>query len=146
MKYICPLCAIDPTAHSLTEVFETRNLKYFYTCPSKAKLYYDSKSIINHYDGVLSEIPSNSNWIWIFDSTNFNLIHVLQLKVGIELGKLISSKFSKNCKKIIIINPTKYISIIYDFIKPFLNKKIQSLIEFNDKIKSYQEIISSLSI
>ena len=144
MKYLCPLCAIDPMSHSLNEVFKTQNVNYYYTCPSKAKLYYDTKSIINHYDGVLSEIPKNISWIWIFDSTDFNFKHVLQVNVGIELGKLISSKFSNNCKKIIIINPTKYISIIYDFIKPFLNTKIQSVIEINYKIKSYHEIISSL--
>lgn len=144
MKYFCPLCSIDPTSHSLNEVFQTENVKYYYTCPSKAKLYYDTKSIINHYDGILSEIPENMSWIWIFDGTNFNFNHVLQVNVGIELGKLLSSKFSNSCKKIIIINPTKYISIIYEIIKPFLNTKIKSIIEINYKINSYHEIISYL--
>ena len=31
MKYLCPLCAIDPTSHSLNEVFQSENLKYYYT-------------------------------------------------------------------------------------------------------------------
>ena len=144
MKYLCPLCAIDPSAHSLIEVFKTENLKYYYTCPSKAKLYYDSKSIINHYDGILSEIPPNMYWIWIFDATDFNFNHFLQFDVGIQLAKLISSKFSNNLKKIIIINPSKYISLTYEIIKPFLNKKINSVIEINYNIKSYNEIISNL--
>jgi hypothetical protein len=144
MKYLCPLCAIDPTSHSLNEIFESEQIKYYYTCPSKAKLYYDTNSIINHYEGVFLEIPENMSWIWIFDGTDFNFKHSLQVKVGLELAKLISGKFSNNCRKIIIINPTPYISIIYNIIKPFLNTKIQSVIEINYKIKTYDEIISNL--
>jgi hypothetical protein len=144
MKYLCPLCAIDPTSHSLNEVFTTENLKYFYTCPSKAKLYYDSKSIINHYDGVLSEIPENMSWIWIFDGTDFNFNHFSQIDVGIQLAKLISSKFSNNLVKIIVINPSNYISLTYEIIKQFLNKKIKSVIEMNYKLKSFNEIICNL--
>jgi hypothetical protein len=144
MKYICPLCAVDPLSHSLNEVFVKDNLKYYYTCPSKAKLYYDSKSIINHYEGVLSEIPENMSWIWIFDGSDFNFNHFLQMEVGIQLAKLISSKFSYNLEKIIIINPTNYISFTYEIIKPFLNKKMKSIIELNYNFKSFNEIISNL--
>jgi hypothetical protein len=144
MKYICPLCAVDPLSHSLNEVFVKDNLKYYYTCPSKAKLYYDSKSIINHYEGVLSEIPENMSWIWIFDGSDFNFNHFLQMEVGIQLAKLISSKFSNNLEKIIIINPSNYISFTYEIIKPFLNKKMKSIIELNYNFKSFNEIISNL--
>jgi hypothetical protein len=144
MKYICPLCAVDPLSHSLNEVFVKDNLKYYYTCPSKAKLYYDSKSIINHYEGVLSEIPENMSWIWIFDGSDFNFNHFLQMEVGIQLAKLISSKFSYNLEKIIIINPTNYISFTYEIIKPFLNKKMKSIIELNYNFNSFNEIISNL--
>jgi len=144
MKYICPLCAVDPLSHSLNEVFEKDNLKYYYTCPSKARLYYDSKSIINHYEGVLSEIPENMSWIWIFDGSDFNFNHFLQMEVGIQLAKLISSKFSNNLEKIIIINPSNYISFTYEIIKPFLNKKMKSIIELNYNFKSFNEIISNL--
>jgi hypothetical protein len=66
MTYICPLCEIEPLSHSLSKIEETNNVIYYYTCPSKAKLYYDAESIINHYNGVLSEIPCNKKWIWIF--------------------------------------------------------------------------------
>ena len=104
MKYICLLCLVDPLSHSLNEVFEKNNVIYYYTCPSKAKMYFDTLGIINHYDGVLSEIPENKKWIWIFDGTDFGVKHVLQIEVAIELAKLISSKFSDKLEKIIIIN------------------------------------------
>jgi hypothetical protein len=119
---------------------EKDDIKYYYTCPSKAKFYFDKTSIINHYNGVLSEIPENKNWIWVFDGTGFELKHFLQIEVAIGLSKLISSKFSKNLKKIIIINPNSYISSIYNIIKPFLNNNIKSIIEINYEMKSMNDI------
>jgi hypothetical protein len=141
MRYTCPLCALNPRSHSLIEVAEKNNTLYYYTCPSKAELYFDLKSIISHYDGVFSEIPENKQWVWIFDGTDFNLKHFLQLQVGIELSKLISLKFNKNLKAIIVINPTFYISSIYKIINIFLDEKIKSIIEINYQHKTVDEII-----
>ena len=141
MKYICPLCSIDPLSHSLSEVCEKNNIIYYYTCPSKAKLYFDTLGIINHYNGVLSEIPENKKWIWIFDGTEFNLKHFFQIEVAIELAKLISSKFSEKLQKIIIINPNFYIKSVYNIIYPFLNLKMKTIIELNYEFKSLNEIM-----
>jgi len=141
MKYRCPFCSLDPLSHSLMEVTENKNTMYYYTCPSKAKLYFDVKSILQHYDGVLSEIPEDKQWIWIFDSTDFNMQHLLQVNVGIELAKLISSKFSRNLQKIIVINPNIYISSVYKLIYPFLNEKIKSIIEINYDYKTINDVI-----
>ena len=141
MVYTCPLCLLDPLSHSLTNFLEKDNTYYFYTCPAKAKLYFDTISIINHYDGVLSEIPENKKWIWVFDGMGFGLKHFLQIEVAIELSKLISSKFSKNLEKIIIINPSGYISSVYNIIRPFLNNKITSIIEINYDIKTVNDIL-----
>ena len=140
MVYRCPMCVLNPLSHSLTEVMEKNNTLYYYTCPSKAELYFDATSIINHYQGVLSEIPENKQWLWIFDATDFSLKHFLQTHVAIELAKLISSKFSKNLKKVIIINPTFYVSSTYNIIFPFLNTKIKSIIEINYDYKSVSDI------
>jgi hypothetical protein len=131
MKYICPLCKLNPDSHSLKQVFEKKGILYYYTCPSQAILYYDVKGIVEHYDGILSEIPENKEWVWIFDSLGFNIIHATQTSVAIELAKLISNKFSKNLKKIIIINPTFYITITHKMLMPFLNNKVRDIIEIN---------------
>ena len=140
MQYICPLCKIEPSSHSLTKVLEKKGVIYYYTCPSKAILYYDVNGIINHYDGVLSEIPENKEWVWIFDSLDFSIIHAMQTKVAIELAKLISKKFSKNLKKIIIINPTFYITITHKMIMPFLNNKVRDIIEMNYETTRAEDI------
>ena len=140
MSYICPLCKLLPSSHSLTKIVEKKGIIYYYTCPSQAILYYDVEGIINHYDGVLSEIPENKEWVWIFDSLGFSFIHATQTNVAIQLAKLISNKFSKNLKKIIIINPTFYITITHKIIMPFLNNKIKDIIEINYESKCAEEL------
>jgi hypothetical protein len=140
MVYTCPICLLDPLSHSLTNFLEKDNTYYFYTCPAKSKLYYDTNSIINHYNGVLSDIPENKKWIWVLDVLGFGMNHFLQIEVATELSKLISSKFSKNLEKIIIINPSGYVSAVYAIVKPFLNNKIKSIIEINNEIKSVNDI------
>ena len=140
MEYTCPLCKVQPSSHSLTKLLEKKGIIYYYTCPSQATLYYDVKGIIDHYDGVLSEMSENKEWVWIFDSLGFSLVHAIQTNVAIELAKLISNKFSKNLKKIIIINPTFYIKITHKMLMPFLNNKIRDIIEINYETTRAEEI------
>ena len=125
MPYICPFCQLNPTSHSLKKIEKDGSL-YFYTCPAKATLYYDVKSILNHYKGVLSEIPEDKEWIWIFDSEGFTIEHAMQTTVAIEIAKLIST--FPNLKKIIIINPVFSIKAIHTLVMPFLNKKLRESI------------------
>jgi hypothetical protein len=129
-----------PSSHSLKQVLDKNNVIYYYTCPSQATLYYDVTGIINHYNGVLSEIPENKEWVWIFDSTGFGVKHAMQTNVAIELAKLISSKFSKNLKKIIIINPTFYTTIIHKMLLPFLNNKVKDVIEIKYNANCLEEV------
>lgn len=140
MEYTCPLCKILPSSHSFTKLLERNGIIYYYTCPSQAILYYDVEGIINHYDGVLSEIPEDKEWIWIFDSLGFGFIHAIQTKVAIGLANLISNKFSKNLKKIIIINPTFYITVTHKLIMPFLNNKLRDIIEMNYENKCTEDL------
>jgi hypothetical protein len=141
MVYTCPLCLLDPLSHSLTNFLEKDNTYYFYTCPAKSKLYYDTNSIIDHYNGVLSDIPKNKKWIWVLDVMGFGFNHFLQIEVAKELSKLISSKFSENLEKILIINPSGYVSAVYAIVKPFLNNKVKSIIEINHEIKTIDDIL-----
>jgi hypothetical protein len=141
MSYICPLCKLQPLSHSLTKLSEKNGIIYYYTCPSQAILYYDVEGILNHYDGVLSEIPKDKEWIWIFDSFEFNLTHALQINVAIEIAKLITNKFSTNLKKIIIINPTFYITMTHNVVMPFLNETIKNIIKIDYEKTTSEEVM-----
>ena len=141
MSYICPLCKLQPLSHSLTKLSEKNSIIYYYTCPSQAILYYDVEGILNHYKGVLSEIPKDKEWIWIFDSFGFNLTHALQINVAVEIAKLITHNFSTNLKKIIIINPTFYITMTHKVVMPFLNETIKNIIEINYEKTTSEEVM-----
>jgi hypothetical protein len=140
MQYICPICKLLPSSHSLEKILEKNGVIYYYTCPSKAILYYDVKGIINHYDGVLSEIPENKEWIWIIDSVDFGLIHAMETSVAMALTDLISTKFSKNLKKVMVINPTFYTTITHKIVIPFLNNKLRDIIEINYELTCGEDV------
>ena len=143
MTYVCPLCKLQPLSHSLTKLSEKEGIIYYYTCPAQAIMYYDVKGIVNHYDGILSEIPEDKEWIWIFDSLGFTLKHAMQTNVAIEIAKLISNKFSQKLKKIIIINPTFYTTMTHKMLLPFLKESIINLIEINYENTTSEEIMLS---
>jgi hypothetical protein len=134
-----------PSSHSLQRLLEKDGIVYYYTCPSKATLYYDAKGIIAHYDGVWSEIPEEKEWIWIFDSFGFGMVHAAQTTVALNLANLITTKYSHNLKKIIIINPTVYVRVTHSMLMPFLNTKVRELIEINMEIKNVEEIYNFIN-
>jgi len=134
------VCDILPSSHSLKRVLEKDGILYYYTCPSQATLYYDSKGIVAHYDGVLSEIPEGKAWIWIFDSIGFGLVHAAQTTVARGLANLITTKFSHNLKKIIIINPTFYVRLTHSMVIPFLEKKVRESIEIDLESKTVEDL------
>ena len=138
--YECSICKLLPFSHSLTRISEKKGVLYFYTCPSKSKLYYDVQGILNHYNGVLSEIPEDKDWVWILDSIDFSIAHAMQTTVAIELAKLITSKFSKNLKRIVIINPTFFVKMTHTMVMPFLSDEVKRIIEINPKLTKAEEI------
>ena len=128
MPYVCAICENDPSSHSFKNVGTFDGITCYYTCPSKATKYNDAAGIVEHYDGVLSE---NSNkWIWFFDANKFTMKHLLEINVGIQLAKLISSKFSHSLVKIVILNPTWHIAVVIKLVTPFLNNHMKSIITF----------------
>lgn len=124
----CPVCAIDPTSHSLKRL---ENLKdgtvVMYTKPAEATRYWDRDGILFHYDSVLSQI--SGDWVWVFDADGFSAKHMFEIDVATSLARLISSKYSERLRKIIIKNPSPIVEFVIVIVKPFLNKRMKSLLE-----------------
>lgn len=129
MGYTCPICKEDPTSHSLKKARETDDCIYFYTCPAQATKYNDIEGIINHYRGVLTEIPSDKEWIWIFDARGFTLAHAMEITLARRMATLITEEFGWNLRKVYIANPTTFITITMNVIWPFLSNRIKERIE-----------------
>lgn len=129
----CPYCALNPKNHSLKLLKEEDNVLYFYSCPGEALMYFDVEGILHHYDMVFSKIPENKEWVWIFDASGFGLKHVMTPNVGTRLAQLITEKYSKNLKEVLIYGFSSYVSTMYYIVKPFLNNKILDVVVFKEE-------------
>lgn len=130
MVFVCPICKIDPSSHSLKNLGTKNGITYFYTRPALASKYNDTTGILYHYNGVLSE--NKNDWIWVFDCRGFTSKHLFEIGVAINLAKLINKYYSHNLCKILIINPTWHIKTLIEIVSPFLNKRLKSIIVIDD--------------
>lgn len=124
----CPICAVDPKSHSLKRLENLNDgTVVMYTKPANATRYWDRDGILFHYDNSLSQI--SGDWIWVFDAEGFSAKHMFEIDVATSLARLISSKYSERLRKIIIANPSPIVEFVVIIVKPFLNKKMRSLID-----------------
>jgi hypothetical protein len=127
--YECPVCAQDPTSHSLKQV----NPGIFYTKPAEATKYWDKDGILEHYDGVLG--AHEGAWIWIFDADGFSMKHMFDVDVAIGIARLITQKYSMNLQEIQIINPSWIVTMTLHIVRPFLSKRVLNLIQVHQVLK-----------
>jgi hypothetical protein len=131
MVFICNICKTCPNSHSLIKFEETNDRIIYYTCPSKA-LDNNIDGILYHYDGTLGE-TKHKDWIWVLDLKDYGVKEILEIKNTIAIVNLIKEKYSQNLQKIIVMNTNSYTGTIYKAIKPFLNKRMQSMIFFSQE-------------
>jgi len=141
MPFVCKICQQCPTSHSFVKLEEHIDRDVYYTCPINATNN-ETTGIIQHYDGVLSEL-NGKNWIWILDLKGFKMKNFLEIKNAVALAKLITEKYSTHLEKIMIINANGYTSTIYELVKPFLNKRVKSIITFSNEQSESNVALSS---
>lgn len=129
MLYQCPICFQDPTSHSLKKVHETDQVVYYYTCPAKASKFSDRAGIVAHYDGELSA-KGDKKWVWIFDSTGFDIRHAMEVTIAIDIATLVNDKFGHSLEKICVTNQTMFANIILGVVTPFLSSRLRSMIVY----------------
>jgi hypothetical protein len=106
-----------------------------YECPlCKLQPFSHSLTKLSEKKGIIYYYTCPSQATLYYDAKSI-------IDVAVELAKLISNKFSKNLKKIIIINPTFYIKITHKILIPFLNEKVKNIIEMNYENNKPEEII-----
>ena len=134
MEHICKTCHEDSTSHSFSKLCEIGGVSFFYTKPADAMKYTDREGILAHYDNMM-KYNGDKPWTWIFDSDGFGMKHAMEVRTGIEIAQLITSKYSTNLQKIIVKNPTWYVNLMYTIVSPFLSTRVNSMIEFkNDSV------------
>lgn len=141
MENICQICAKDPTSHSFRKIAENKGVSIYYTNPTKAKLYYDTEGILNHYENMLIQ-NKNAKWAWIFDSEGFDVRYAFEVRTGIGIAKLIANKFGNTLDEIKIINPTWHIRTMLAILYPFISDSIkQKILILDDRYYSPVEFI-----
>lgn len=125
--YTCPVCALDPTSHSLRRIGETENgAAIFYTKPAEATKYWDRKGIRDHYDGTLGQIKSD--WIWVFDAKGFSARHLFEIGVAQDITTLVATKYSRTLKEIRVVNSSWVVQAALHIVRP-LFPGIQSILK-----------------
>lgn len=125
--YVCPVCALDPTSHSLRRIGETEDgTVIFYTKPAEASRYWDCEGIRDHYNGTLGQIKTD--WIWIFDAEGFSYGHLLEIGVARAIAELIATKYIRTLKEIRIVNSSWYVTAVLHIVRPLL-PGIQSILK-----------------
>jgi hypothetical protein len=125
--YTCPVCALDPTSHSLRRIGETENgAAIFYTKPAEATKYWDRKGIRDHYDGTLGQIKSD--WIWVFDAKGFSARHLFEVGVAQDITTLVATKYSRTLKEIRVVNSSWVVQAALHIVRP-LFPGIQSILK-----------------
>jgi len=122
------MCNENPANHSFSKVREIEGVAIYYTAPVKA-LDKDPDRITRHYDLVLSE--NIMPWIWIFDCKDYSMMD-MDMRLAIQLARLINDKYSDHLKKIIIVNSSTFIWTIISIVSFFLSKEMQNKIHVSD--------------
>jgi hypothetical protein len=123
---MCQTCISEPGSHSFYLMAKKEDTHVYYTCPADATKYWDTDGILKHYEEILHE-KGEQDWIWVFDSRDFGLVHSLQVSTAIGLVDILK-KYKKGLKEIRIINSTMYIKSLYAIISPFLNNELMNII------------------
>ena len=86
------------------------------------------RSIIRFYQ-VCNNLPFRVGPVWIFDSKGFGWKHFTQVKLAIELAKLISSKtYGDSLQDITLLNLNSYGKCMLNLLWNFLSENIQNKI------------------
>jgi hypothetical protein len=134
----CDSCFYDPQSHSFHKLHENNAEIYYYTCPAKAKQYYDADGIYKHMRLEIKRIQKN--WVWIIDGDNYGIKHLMYPSVGNKIVEILDSSLSDNLIQIIIINETTSLNLALRYIWKSIPKSIRKLLLF-DKSKSFSELL-----
>lgn len=132
MTETCLICQSNPKAHSFKLLSkQTKKLQNaYYSCPASSELYDDIEGTTNHADIELKKTHPN-RWIYLFDSRDLELKHVMQVKLILSIFNLLKEKgYINTLEEIHIINSKDnlYVEQLFAIIKPMIPKRL------NDKI------------
>ncbi len=138
----CPICTQDPATYVFRKVAEHTTHLVFYTHPSKVKKEYPPEDIITHYRHRLDEKGDNKRWVWIFDGSQFDTDHIMELKTGQGIAELLKGRHGDSLIEINVINPTIHLKVLLKVIQPFMEDGLKAkLTVLDDRPRSVLEFL-----
>ena len=126
MENICKTCYNDPGSHSFSLICKTDDDEYiFYTKFANAKLYADTKGIVNHVCTYLSYINPDK-WIWIIDCVGFEFKHSLEIQTALGLINII--KTYGKLQYMFITNSNMYFDTMFAIVKVVISDELKKKI------------------
>lgn len=141
---MCNICKSDPSSsvNVFRKVAEKPSHIVYYTIPSRVKMNYDSDTIVAHYDHILKEKNPKRRWVWVFDGTNFDTDHIMEIKTGQGIAGLLKGQNLESLADIKIINPTTHLKILLKVIQPFMEDELKAKISvLDDRVRSIFEFM-----
>ena len=139
----CPLCLVEPTSHSFTNIGNVGNVSIIYSRPADAVQYKETPESFLYYSGHLGEMKE-TEWIWIVDSSDMKLKHACSLGLTKKLVHILQEEHGPKFKKVIILNPTSWMHACITMIKPFLKKTLLEKIHMMNSSVGALELYSIL--
>lgn len=126
----CYICKVIPNAHSFKLIhIDEDGTHIYYTKPSDAVLYSNTRGILNHYEETLNDKPPEENWIWIFDAENIQMKHLSEISTARGIIDLFE-KHSATLTKIIIKNNSTMLSWFIWGISYLMSPEFRDKIEY----------------
>jgi hypothetical protein len=127
----CGVCSTDPSSYVLRKVADKGSYTVFYTHPSKVKTVFCPDDIIRHYSHRLQE-NGQKKWVWVFDGSQFDTDHIMELKTGQGIAELLAGPFGDLLLEIKVINPTIHLKVLLKVIQPFMTDVLISKLKVMD--------------
>jgi hypothetical protein len=99
----CPLCAVNPTAHSFEYLGHSGQIKLYYTNPAKATANEPVKEKLVNIQHHLKAI-SGAPWIWVFDFADATMKDYMGLDFSRMVTNVLDKEHAQTLQKIILVN------------------------------------------
>lgn len=118
----CPICQLDPKAHSFVRLGRTPlQVELLYTCPSKAATIPHS-DFLTYFHHHMNDMKG-STWVWIFDCKDIAMKHLLSLNTIQQMLRILREEHTEYLQGIYIINQHWIFKQFLHTCSPFMQKE-----------------------
>ena len=118
----CPICQIDPKAHSFQRLGKTPlHVELLYTCPAKATST-PQADFLTYFHHHMNDMRGQQ-WVWIFDCKGITTKHLLSLDTIQQMLRILRDEHTGYLQGIYIVNQHWIFKQFLQACFPFMRKE-----------------------